>query len=40
MSKAIYISPKTCRMGTQGIGNTGESWSNSEKCPHHGQALL
>ena len=30
--KTLYSSFKTCYMGTEGIGNFGESWSNSEKC--------
>ena len=30
--KTLHPSFKTCYMGTERIGNFGESWSNSEKC--------
>ena len=30
--KHLYSSFETCNMGTERIRNSGEAWSNSEKC--------
>ena len=37
--KTLYSSFETCYMGTERIGNSGESWSNSEKCLNLGLVL-